>query len=297
MPIPSTLRWFAQCALSAATLLFACGLATAWFSNGRQLSSVPSNDEAMNNFNRYCREAIPDVVLVGSSLTYRLREEYFDTPKLRNLAIAGGSPVTGLAIIAKQRRLPKLVVVETNILNRPVDASLVEKFSEVAPSPPDPLFFRPVETAVAAYEEWRHALPSRKEVAAAMAQLIKQPPSDFDNGVYLDRAIEAWNAEEPSVATRASVKSLEELIAAIEQRGARVLLYEMPISHSLERTRYGTITHKIVRDKFPDTDRWLRYDYPRSELRWSDGSHLDRRSAGIVARAIDKILFQYLNPA
>ena len=43
----------------------------------------------------YLREPVPDVVLVGSSITFRLKEEYFATRGLRNLALAGGSPVTG----------------------------------------------------------------------------------------------------------------------------------------------------------------------------------------------------------
>jgi hypothetical protein len=287
-PTPAV-QWLTRSVLGAVLLLFACGLATAWFGNGQQPSSLSSSDDAMNNFNRYSREATPDVVLVGSSLSYRLREEYFDTPKVRNLAIAGGSPVSGLDIILKQPRLPKLVLVEANILNRPLDAALVEKFSGATP---EPLFFRPVEVIVSAYEKWRRAPPSRKEAAAAMARLVNQPPSNFDNRVYADRALELWNAEEPGPATRANVAKLEELIAAIEKKGARVLLYELPYSESLGGSRYTKITHEIVHDKFSDSDRWLRFEFPRGELRWSDGAHLDPRSAYIVAQAIDKVLSQ-----
>ena len=75
--------------------------------------------------NRYATEPIPDVVLVGSSLTFRLKEEYFATPRLRNLALAGGSPVTGLEIVANQPRLPKIILVETNVLSRATDEVLV----------------------------------------------------------------------------------------------------------------------------------------------------------------------------
>ena len=45
---------------------------------------------------------MPDVVLVGSSVTWRLKEEY-SRPRLRNLALAGGSPVASLDIVAGQQ--------------------------------------------------------------------------------------------------------------------------------------------------------------------------------------------------
>jgi hypothetical protein len=292
-PIP-TVQWLVRSFLGAVLLLFACGLASAWFGNGPQMTSITASDDTLNNFNRYSRETAPDVVLVGSSLTFRLREEYFDTPKLRNLAIAGGSPVTALEIILKQPRLPKLVLVETNILNRPIDAALVERFSEAAA--PDPLFVRPVQAAVAAYEQWRHAPPSRKEAALALARLFKQPPSDFDNRAFAERTLELWNAEEPTAATLANVKRIEQLIAMIEERGARVLLYDMPYSEPIEGSQYAKITYKIVHDKFRDANRWLRFDFMKSELRWSDGAHLDKRSAGLVAQAIDRALSSLIGP-
>src|ERR1700761_6312062 len=125
----SAARWFARCALSAALLLFACGLATAWFGNNVQVPATTTRDGTLITLNRYAREPVPDVVLVGSSLTFRLKEEYFATPHLRNLALAGGSPVTGLEIVANQPRLPRLVLIEANVLSRAPDAALVERYS------------------------------------------------------------------------------------------------------------------------------------------------------------------------
>src|SRR5437879_13226137 len=108
----SVVQWFAKCGFSAVTLLLACGFATAWFGNGLQLPSTTTRDGTLITLNRYAREPIPDVVLVGSSLTFRLKEEYFATSRLRNLALAGGSPVTGLAIVEHQPRRPRIVPVQ-----------------------------------------------------------------------------------------------------------------------------------------------------------------------------------------
>lgn len=68
-------RWFAKFGLSALALLLACGLATAWFGNAMQLPSTTTRDGTLITMNRYVKEPVPDVVLVGSSLTFRLKEE------------------------------------------------------------------------------------------------------------------------------------------------------------------------------------------------------------------------------
>jgi len=284
----SVARWFAKCAVSAALLLFACGLATAWFGNGLQVPATTTRDGTLITLNRYAKEPVPDIVLVGSSLTFRLKEEYFATPRLRNLALAGGSPVTGLEIVASQPRLPRLVLIEANVLSRAPDAAVVERYSKNGDA--EPLFFRPVRTAVAAYENWLHAPLTHTQVSSALDRLRQQPPSDFDNHVYVDRALQQFNAQDPTAAVQANVNRIERLIASIEQRGSRALLFELPYSEPLEGSRAAKITREIVHAKFPAPDRWLHIEYARNDLRWADGVHLDERSAVIVAQSIERAL-------
>lgn len=291
----SVVRWFVKCGLGAAMVLIACGLASAWFGKGLQLPSTTPRDGTLITLNRYAKEPIPDVALVGSSLTFRLKEEYFATPKLRNLGLAGGSPVTGLEIVASQPRLPRIVLVEANVLSRPVDTALVERYSR--DDKVEPIFFRPIRAAVAAYENWLHAPLSHTQVSFTLSQLLEKPASDFDNRIYVDRALQEFNAEDPTVAVRRNVERIERLIPAIERRGARVLLYELPYSDQIEDTRSAKITREIVHAEFNDPNRWLRIDATRNELRWPDGVHLDERSAVIVTKSIDGILSSILGPA
>ena len=290
----SVVQWFAKCGFSAVTLLLACGFATAWFGNGLQLPSTTTRDGALITLNRYAKEPIPDVVLVGSSLTFRLKEEYFATPRLRNLALAGGSPVTGLEIVANQPRLPRIVLVEANVLSRPTDTALVERYSRSVDA--EPVFFRPIRTAVAAYESWVHAPLSHTQVSFALSRLLAQPPSDFDNRIYADRALQQFNAEDPTLAARMNIKRIEQLIPAVEQRGARVLLFELPYSDQLEDSRSAKITRELVHTKLPDPERWLHIDSTRRELRWADGVHLDERSAVIATQSIERALTSLLGP-
>jgi hypothetical protein len=283
----SAARWLAKCAVSAALLLLTCGIATAWFGNSLQLPATTTRDGTLITLNRYAREPIPDVVFVGSSLTFRLKEEYFATPRMRNLALAGGSPLTGLEIVANQSRLPKLVLIEANVLSRAPDAAIVERYSS---RDTEPLFFRPLRAAVAAYENWLHVPLTHAQVSAELDQLLRQPPSDFDSRIYADRALAQFNAQDSTDVTQANVDRLERLIAALEGRGSRALLFELPYSQPLEESRLAKNTREIVHARFPAADRWLHIEYARSDLRWADGVHLDERSAVIVAHAIDRTL-------
>src|SRR5258708_10254176 len=56
-------------------------------------------DRSYPALSRYEFEPTPDVVLVGSSMTFLLYEGYFRQPRPPNLATSGGSPLTGLSII------------------------------------------------------------------------------------------------------------------------------------------------------------------------------------------------------
>lgn len=283
----SAVQWLVKCGVGAAVLLIACGFATAQFGSGLQMPATTTRDGTLITLSRFLREAVPDIVMVGSSITFRLKEEYFATPRLRNLALAGGSPVTGLEIVGNQPQLPGIILVEANVLTRPTDTALVDRYSR---GDTEPLFFRPVRAAVAAYEQRLHAPLTHEQVALNLRKLVEQPPSDFDSRVYADRALQQFNAEDPADAVRDNAKRIEGLIQGMEQRGTRVLLFELPYSGPIESSRAAKITREIIHARFPDPDRWLRIDVNRSDLRWADGVHLDERSAVIVAQAMEQAL-------
>jgi hypothetical protein len=281
-------RWFVRCAAGAGLLLCAAGLAAAWIGNGVQLPSTTARDGSLITLNRYVYEPIPDVALVGSSLTFRLKEEYFGTPRVRNLALAGGSPLTGLAIIANRSRVPPIVVVETNVLSRSMDIALVEKYSKADNG--QAWFARPIRSAVALYENWMHAPPTREQAVLTRARLLDQPPAQFDNRVYVDRAFQQLDAEEQVSAVKENAERIRLLAGLLEQRGARVLFLEVPYMGRIEEARSVKATRAIVHAAFPEPDRWLPLAVDRNELRWADGVHLDERSALIVSQAVDDAL-------
>jgi hypothetical protein len=256
---PNTSAWFGKCGLSATLILVACGIAAARFGHALQLPATTSRDGALVTLNRYVDDPIPDIVLTGSSMTFRLKEEYFETPRLRNLALAGGSVVTGLQIVAGQRQIPKMVVVETNVLSRPPDQNLVERYS--ADYGRDGLFLRPVRTAIAAYENWIHAPVSHAQVKTSLQLLLEQAPSNFDNHVYLVRAVQQMEDEDPTPMAEKNVEKLRQLIDLLEQRGARVLFcWKCPMRrrskhHAMQEPRARSFTRHFLMpvDGFPST--------------------------------------------
>ena len=285
----SSISWLVKCCLSAAALLLACGVATAWVGNTLQLPATTTRDGTLITLNRYVQERIPDVVLVGSSLTYRLKEEYFATPRLRNLALAGGSPVTSLDVVLAQPRLPGIVLVETNLLSRPPDDAVIARYARGQSA--EPRFFRPIRVAVAAYENRVHAPLSHAQIVAGMDSLLKQPPREFDNRIYADRAVRQYD-EDPSVAVQANVESIAGLMQKARELGVRVMLFELPLPKQVEATRFVEITRRIVHGRFPDSAQWLPIDVDPGQLRWLDGVHLDERSAMLVVRSMDRALGQ-----
>jgi hypothetical protein len=287
-----TLSWLVKCAAAAAALLLACAFTTARFGSALQQPAVTTRDGSLVSLNRYVREPTPDIVLVGSSVAWRLKEEYFSLPRVRNLALAGGSPLTGLEIVANRPSLPKVVLIETNILAREPDSALIEKFSGGAHT--EALLLRPVRTAVAGYETWSHAAPSPARARAERDRLLRQPPGTFDNKVYLDRALEQMNEADPTVPARANVVRIRQLIDELQRRDTRAFLIHVPFAPEIEGSRMVRITNEIVNEAFPDRALWLPIDPPRRELRWDDGVHLDERSALIVVRAIESAIERYL---
>jgi hypothetical protein len=251
------------------------------------MPATTTRDGTLITLSRYLREPVPEIVLVGSSITFRLKEEYFATRGLRNLALAGGSPVTGLEIVANQPRLPQYILVEANVLSRATDTALVERYSRGGT---EPFFFRPVRAAVAAYEQRLHAPLTHEQVARDLRRLVGQPPDDFDNRIYADRALQQFNAEDPTDVARLNAKRIEELTRIVEQRGARVFLFELPYAEPIEGSRSAAATREIIHAAFPDSKRWLSIEVNRSELRWADGVHLDERSAVIVTQAMERAL-------
>ena len=284
MKLPSAQNWFLKCGLTAALSLSV--YATISVAGPKAPPLPTSRDGAVTLLDRYVEGPVPDVLVVGSSLTARLNEEYFDTPDLKVLGLAGGSPITALEVALARHPLPKTILIELNILNRGEDRALVERFSGHG-APPWP---RPIKSAIAFYERWHHPLPDRSKAKAAAVALLQGPPSDFDNHVYVERAMRESSTAPSEAIMTDNLATLERLVESIEARGSKVYFYILPLAGPLRDSVAEKAVAAAAHAAFPDDRRWIWIDGSQPDLRWADGVHLDERSAAMIARQIDRFL-------
>src|SRR5260370_477144 len=72
--------------------------------------------------------------------------------------------------------------------------------------------------------------------------------------------------------------------------GRHIVLFELPSAPGIRETEYVKAAHILAKESFSGAEKWLAISDDRSELRWVDASHMDERSAIIVARQIDRFL-------
>jgi hypothetical protein len=281
---PSPQSWFLKCAIAAALAL--CVYAAISLAGPKAPPLPTSRDGSATLLDRYVSEPVPRVLLVGSSFTARLNEEYFDTPDLKVLGLAGGSPITALDVALARDRLPKIVLIELNVLTRGEDRALVEKFTGSG----SPAWPRPIRSAIAFYERWHHPLRDRSRARALAAALLRGPPSNFDNQVYVARAMQAWSTAPTEVMMANDLTALKELVDKIEARGSSVYFYILPVAPRLQDSVAAKAAALAAHNAFPDDRQWIHLDGSLPELRWADGVHLDERSAIMIAQQIDGFL-------
>jgi hypothetical protein len=280
----SQLQWALKCAITAALAL---SLYAAISIAGPKAPPLPtSRDGAVTLLDRYVNEPAPSVLLVGSSFTARLEEEYFDTPDLKVLGLSGGSPITALEIALARDNLPKTILVELNVLTRGEDRALAERFSGDG----TPSFPRPIRSAIAFYERWHHPPPDRNNARLVAAALLRDKPSDFDNHVWVERAMHEWSAAPAQAIMHTDLTALKRLVEKIEARGSKVYFYMLPVAAPLQNSVAAKATASAAHGAFPDQRRWIHLDGSLPDLRWADGVHLDERSAVMIAHQIDRFL-------
>jgi hypothetical protein len=248
--------------------------------NYSQLYARVLDDRRFPALSRYALEPTPEIALVGSSMIYRLYEVYFHTG-LRNIAIGGRSPITGLAIIASCSSVPRIIVVETNMLARTVEPPLVEKFGKNDAAPFR--WFWPDRVAISYFYYWL----KYKSESENVARLPRQPPSSYDIKTSLDEAEAEYNSHGYDEQMAENAETLRRLVANLESRGSRIYFLELPYPGNLSQSHFAQTARSLVHQAFPDRAKWPEIDYHLPELRWVDASHLDERSAIIVAREID----------
>jgi hypothetical protein len=218
-----------------------------------RLDAVINYDQGTRNqvvAERFVDTATPRAVIVGSSLAYRLAPDYmggdFLGPNVFNLALAGGSPLTGLEIVLQKAELPDVVFVETNIIVRAYDASFVTQlFKEPARTlrrlaPAFRLENRPIDVTIALLSKgFRRVLDS-----VGWSPTEQVFASEGDTSTQAEgRSFTSVGAEElqDQVYVDANLGLLGQQVDGLREKNVRVILVHSPsIPGSMPRRLHAT---------------------------------------------------------
>ncbi|OCK58331.1 hypothetical protein LMTR3_07765 [Bradyrhizobium sp. LMTR 3] len=275
------MAWLAKATLTAFFALVSCAFATSFFGGPPEIQPADNDGEAGPAWIAYRREPTPQSVLLGTSLTYHLKEPFFLPVSVRNLAIPGRSVLTALEIIASYPKLPDNIFVELNVMTWRADNDFIRKFSYNSGAHFQVI--APIRAIVAYLGRPADKVGVRQPVDET---ILNQPPAEYDNRIYIQRGRVAWSGHNHDAVISETMDAIVHIVQKIEVRGSRVYFFELPLAPGMADTDVAKTTRAVAHQHFSDASRWLQFSYPADQLRFRDHAHLDERSALIVAHAM-----------
>jgi hypothetical protein len=279
--------WFLKLATTSVLIVICCWVAPRFF-HIPQFPPTTTDEQKFVVLNRYLQLPMREIVLVGSSLTFRLKEQFFERGNVRNVGLPGGESLTGLTIIESDNaRRPNIVSMETNVLTGGLDNDLLQKVLHRYRLG-DAL--RPLRSLAALYQSKLDLNQPSFDMGKRRAALAA-PAVAYDNEKGIKQTLAQWNKQIYEEKVVKEVSAVKALVDKLEARGIAVFLHELPVPPALAQSVYLETTRKTLKQVFgPDSDRWLTLEYPPEELRWEDAIHLDERSAIIMSSSIENAI-------
>ena len=293
---PAPVRFF------AILLVVFLGVTLAWAVAARKLAAVhfsptrlTASDANLGALVKYAAAERKDVVWVGSSLTAALSERYFTIPNSYNLGLSGGSPVTALEIVERLPSPPEVVIVETNILDRPVDQTLLDRPWDRFDEPVVSLlwnFYRPLHLIPAAIF---YSPEKIRAAAATRRQNLLEEPSTY-RGLPDGARKELASLDGRLVRHDLEATNAARLIDAkdrLRERGVEVYFIHLPYAPEFQAHSYSTRAQSLISGNSTyvcDVCVDLPFLVPISQLGWVDGQHLNERSSVLVIDAVEGLL-------
>lgn len=228
----------------------------------------------------------PRFVLVGSSLSAVLPQRALRP--VYNLAMSGGSTLTGMRLIDAMEGAPQLVFIEANVLIRPADEELLAELL-------NPISLRikrlcaacrtrnqPTTVALSYVSKLR--LKPLSEEEQDRLNMMARPNDDRLRRMSAVQ-IEGASSAVDKIALGKVLSALSSLMDDLERRGTRIVFVEMPMHPDVANTPYYQSILPAVKARFPAARyQWLTFSDRTYET--SDGAHLIYSEASVVARRI-----------
>lgn len=229
------------------------------------------------------KSEVSSYLVVGSSLAYRLSNNNLPNG-FWNLSQAGGSSLRGLERIQLSNAIPKLILIETNILERssgklketiyPVDYYLKKHIPITQEK------YKPVTYFINLF----YKLMSKKPIDSK-----PPPPMSIDAINAMDALqIEAYSNDlSNDNLTIKNFQRLEKLVNEFQSKDVCIVFFEMPISCKLDSLPKAISIRNMMEEYFPqDTYNYIP-KFNCQEFVTTDGVHLDLNSS---AKLIDMLI-------
>jgi len=228
----------------------------------------------------------PKVVIVGSSLANRLQDDILDE-MVYNLSFSGGSVLTGLNVIKKTKNFPEIILIETNIVEKEEDSSMVDNLF--------PPLIGKIRGKILSFQNtyqliniFLSFLQNHLFDNDQRNHMKKKPDDDiFENN--LKHHIQNNNAIHIHSESK-ELSQLHELVEFFRNKGIKIIFFQMPVNRSIITSKNYQQRKTLLINKFPNSQfNWIiESDYDRYHT--TDGIHLLYESAIDYSYMLNQII-------
>ncbi len=223
-----------------------------------------------------------DTAMIGTSLSARILPD--SIPSVRSVAFGGCAVEDGLRLILSKPKAPHCVLVETNLFLRNGNDELVEKMTKgIIPQ---------VKRWIPSLRESNEPICLLSGLMIKAAGINPQAAAMTVDMEQLKESIKRHLADDKSLSDTELAQRMETikpLLIQLEQKGTKLIFFEMPIHQELYHLKELEQTRQAVRKAFPKT----RYAYlPNDTTTYltTDGLHLDYEGQQRYSHFIKQVL-------
>jgi hypothetical protein len=236
-------------------------------------SNLQSN---LIRISRYLHAPKVERVILGSSISGRLLEDYFNDEgvSISNLGLDGSRPLYGFEVLRKRQDLPQRLLVEVNLLFQPRGAN-------------DTALDEAVESPTFRLGAMLPSVKAENRPSSLLYTLLK---GRQDAAGATSEATLSAQGDDGEVPLPPTYEEVSSQLNRLRNEGVKVTLLLIPTGKLDRYSREGKRLAKelglpmlTLREMLPDNGKSLRY---------SDGKHLTADSAREVVRALADVLKQ-----
>ncbi len=233
---------------------------------------------------RFLYEKSSDTVIVGTSLSARILLDSLENVK--SCAFSACVVEDGLRLILSKDVIPHYILIETNYILRSSNEELLKVNTQ------GPLPFIRYYIPILREQNAPICLIGRRFMMRALSPVdtvdMNRLHKNIKNRILEDKT---HFLTEKQMGER--MQTIMLLVDKLEKRGAKIVLFEMPLNESLKHARSNEQTRLAVKRMFP-IDKYLYLPNDTSTYLTNDGEHLDAEGQRRYSHFLKKVLTSIL---